>query len=84
MCCQTVCYYTIPNTLCACFLHTQEPPHSRYPVGHAPTIRRPIMTMEVVDMTDDTINELRASGWIIKAPFFRDGQAVFLVIKLPA
>ena len=42
------------------------------------------MTMEVVDMTDDAINERRASGWIIKAPFFRDGQAVFLVIKLPA
>lgn len=40
------------------------------------------MAMEIVDMTDDAARDLRNSGWIIKAPYFRDGKPVFLVIKL--
>lgn len=42
------------------------------------------MAMEILDITDDAIRELRNAGWIIKAPYFRNGQPVFLVIKLPA
>lgn len=41
------------------------------------------MSMEITDMTDDAADDLRASGWIIKSPYFRDGKPVFLVIKLP-
>ncbi|WP_268753725.1 hypothetical protein [Chromobacterium vaccinii] len=41
------------------------------------------MTMEITEITDAAADDLRASGWIIKSPFFRDGQPVFLVIKLP-
>ncbi|MDE1714774.1 MULTISPECIES: hypothetical protein [Chromobacterium] len=41
------------------------------------------MSMEITDMTDDAAKHLREGGWIIKAPYFRNGQPVFLVIKLP-
>lgn len=40
------------------------------------------MAMELVDITDDAARELRKTGWIIKAPFFRNGQPVFVAIKV--
>ncbi|WP_275405019.1 hypothetical protein [Crenobacter caeni] len=40
------------------------------------------MAMELLDLNDEAARELRKTGWIIKCPFFRNGQAVFVAVKV--
>ncbi|WP_280954727.1 hypothetical protein [Paludibacterium denitrificans] len=39
------------------------------------------MAMELIDVTDEAVFELRSAGWVIKSPIFRNGQVVFPVFK---
>lgn len=39
------------------------------------------MAIELIHMTDEAVRELRANGWIIKAPYFRNGEPVFVAVK---
>ncbi|MTD34074.1 hypothetical protein [Paludibacterium denitrificans] len=39
------------------------------------------MAMELIEVTDEAVFELRSAGWVIKSPIFRNGQVVFPVFK---
>ncbi|ACO74662.1 hypothetical protein [Laribacter hongkongensis] len=39
------------------------------------------MAFEATRLTDEAIRELRAQGWTIKAPVFKNRKPVFLIVK---